>query len=296
VTSKYAAQSVNLGDPNSSTTKIFNLVPEQAGVLDVGCSAGYLGRALIEHRGARVWGLELDPDDAQVARNGGYEQVWLADLDGYDWSELEGREFDAILLADVLEHLKHPGEVLARAAEHLSAGGRVIASIPNVAHMSVRIELMQGIFAYDSFGILDDTHLKYFTKRTILDLFRSAGLAVSHLEATLADVPEDLLEERLQSIGLSSSPSFLKLMDSDEARAFQYVLVAGKGGDHAPEVEAGQDAIMSEARLGFEHTRLRVELEETRRRLVEIEGSRAWRLAKAMRGAYLALRARLPGR
>src|SRR4029077_3564100 len=117
--SKYSAQGVPLEDSNSATTKIVGLVPSAARVLDVGCSAGYLGEALMQRRDARVWGIELDERDAAMARERGFEQVFTADLDLFAWDDLGGLEFDVVVFADVLEHLKRPGEAIRGAARHL---------------------------------------------------------------------------------------------------------------------------------------------------------------------------------
>jgi len=229
VVSKYSRQGVPLEDRNSATTRIVGLVPTGARVLDVGCSAGYLGEALKHRRGARVWGIELDETDAAKARERGFEEVFTADLDRFAWDDLGSREFDAIVFADVLEHLKQPGEAIRGAARHLAPDGLIIASIPNIAHLSVRVELMEGGFAYEKLGLLDDTHLKYFTKRTVEDLFRAAGMGIQRLEATVYDLPEDSIAERLRAVGLETTPRFWEQMNSDEARAYQYLVVAGKG-------------------------------------------------------------------
>src|ERR1700737_273927 len=186
--SKYSAQEVPLEDTNSATTKIVGLVPTGARVLDVGCSAGYLGEALKQRKQARVWGIELDETDAAKARERGFEEVFTADLDQFAWDDLNGHEFDAIVFADVLEHVKRPGDAIRAAARHLARDGIVIASIPNIAHLSIRVELMEGGFAYEKLGLLDDTHLKYFTKKTIEDMFRAAGLTIQRLDATVYDL------------------------------------------------------------------------------------------------------------
>src|SRR5579872_5621538 len=106
--SKYSQQTVLLEDRNSSTSIIVGLVPLGARVLDVGCSAGYLGAALKQERMARVWGIELDEADAETARQRGFEKVFTADLDTFEWPSLDAYEFDVVVFADVLEHLKRP--------------------------------------------------------------------------------------------------------------------------------------------------------------------------------------------
>ena len=281
--SKYSAQGVQLEDRNSATTRIVGLVPIGARVLDVGCSAGYLGEALKEQREARVWGIELDESDAAKARERGFEEVFAADLDHFAWDDLDRYEFDAVVFADVLEHLKRPGEAIRGAARHLAPDGLVIASIPNIAHLSIRVELMEGGFAYEKLGLLDDTHLKYFTKKTIEDLFRAAGLSIRRLEATVYDLPEDQIAQRLRAVGLESTPLFWERMNSDEARAYQYVVVAGRGPFEAQPIELPEKAVMEHARLNGELARSAAEVAELRATLERIQGHPLYRMAKSAR-------------
>jgi methionine biosynthesis protein MetW len=281
--SKYSAQEVPLEDSNSSTTKIVGLVPSGARVLDVGCSAGYLGEALKGRKQARVWGIELDERDAAMARERGFEEVFTADLDRFDWNTLDGYEFDVIVFADVLEHLKRPGEAIQGAARHLAPDGVVITSIPNIAHLSIRVELMEGGFAYEKLGLLDDTHLKYFTKKTIEDMFRAAGLSIQRLDATVYDLPEDQVAERLRAVGLEATPRFWERMNGDDARAYQYVVVAGKSPAEAKPVELPEKAVMQHARLLAELARLNAEVANLRGRIERIERQTWYRLAKSVR-------------
>jgi methionine biosynthesis protein MetW len=287
--SKYSAQEVPLEDRNSATTKIVALIPTGARVLDVGCSAGYLGEALKQRRQARVWGIELDETDAAKARERGFEEVFTADLDRFAWDDLDRYEFDAVVFADVLEHLKRPGDAIRGAAHHLAPGGIVIASIPNIAHLSIRVELMEGGFAYEKLGLLDDTHLKYFTKKTIEDLFRAAGLSIQRLDATVYDLPEDLVAERLRAVGLETTPRFWEKMNGDEARAYQYVVVAGKGPGEALPIELPEKAVMEHARLLSELASSMAEVVHLRDRLDRIERQPLYRIAKSARDAVRGL-------
>ncbi len=237
----------------------------------------------MQQRDARAWGIELDERDAAMARERGFEKVFTADLDSFEWDDLGRLEFDAIVFADVLEHLKRPGDAIRGAAQHLAPGGVVIASIPNIAHLSIRVELMEGGFAYEKLGLLDDTHLKYFTKRTIEDMFLAAGLSIQRLDATLYDLPEDRIEERLRAVGLETTPQFWERMKGNEARAYQYVVVAGKGPGEAPPVELPEKAVMEHARLLSELATSAAEVARLRGRIEDIERQPAYRLAQSAR-------------
>jgi len=148
-------------------------------VLDVGCSRGRFGSTLVQVRpGLRLFGIEPDPTTAREA-TGHYEQVTC----GYFPDDLPaGGTFDCIVFNDVLEHVVDPWTMLDRAKEHLTAGGRVVASIPNVRHyIVVRNLLLRGRWDYADWGVLDRTHLRFFTRASIEELFDSADLVIESL-------------------------------------------------------------------------------------------------------------------
>src|SRR5829696_6298061 len=180
--SKYEAE-VNLENKNSSHTLIVQLVGYDKRVLDVGASTGYLAEALAE-RGCRVTGIEIDPGAARQAEEH-CERVIVGNVEDLDLAvELGGETFDVIVFGDVLEHLKDPLQILKRFKSFLSPRGYVVASIPNVAHGSVRLALMQGEFRYRSLGLLDNTHLRFFTIESLEQLFKEADLLITELRRT----------------------------------------------------------------------------------------------------------------
>jgi 2-polyprenyl-3-methyl-5-hydroxy-6-metoxy-1,4-benzoquinol methylase len=170
------------GDPYSSHSVILDWLGEGRGrrLLDVGAADGLLARLLTE-RGWKVTGIEADP----VAAKAGAphcERMIVADLDA-GVPRLDG-EFDAIVCADVLEHLRDPATALAALRNALAAGGDVVISIPNVAHLWMRLSLLAGRFDYAERGILDRTHLRFFTRRTLGALVAAAGLRVVRVTST----------------------------------------------------------------------------------------------------------------
>lgn len=299
VTSKYGHHRVDLREDGTSWSKITALVPEGAGVLDVGCSSGYLGEALMRERNASVAGIELNPDDAAAARGRGLDPVLEGDLDAFDWSLLGDRRFDVIVFADVLEHLRAPQTVLRQAAGFLAEDGRVVISVPNIAHLSIRVELMEGSFIYEPLGILDDTHTKYFTRPTLLAMVAGAGLHVRRVDATLYDLPADLIKSRLAAVGLESRPAFDRLIQSDEARAYQWVVVAGRGPGPVEEVPLPEKLVMPHAQLvaeraflEMERDALRAEAEHARNDAEIIKRTWAYRIGSIIVRPYRALRGR----
>jgi SAM-dependent methyltransferase len=157
--------------------EIADLVPPRCRrVLDVGCGAGHLGE-LLKTRGHQVTGVELVPEAAAVAQSL-LDAVFVGDVEAVG---LPPGPFDAILFADLLEHLVDPWHVLRQAAARLAPGGVIVASIPNVQNGDVVWRLLRGRWDYRERGILDRGHLRFFTLDTIRDLFTQAGLEIFHV-------------------------------------------------------------------------------------------------------------------
>jgi 2-polyprenyl-3-methyl-5-hydroxy-6-metoxy-1,4-benzoquinol methylase len=174
-------------DPYSSHAVILSRLGDGRGrrALDVGAADGFLAE-LLTRQGWQVTALERDAAQAAKAR-GRCHEVIVADLDQAA-PRLEG-SFDAIVYGDVLEHLSDPLPVLVELDRTLAADGRVIVSVPNVAHVWVRLSLAIGRWDYADRGILDRTHLRFFTKRTLAAFLRDAGLGVEELVATPVPLP-----------------------------------------------------------------------------------------------------------
>jgi SAM-dependent methyltransferase len=171
-------------DPHSSHSVILRWLAEGRGrrLLDVGAADGLLSRLLTE-RGWRVTAIEGDPD-AAAAGAAHCERMVVADLEGA-LPEVDG-PFDAIVYADVLEHLADPLRLLRGLDRALAPGGQVVISVPNVAHLWIRLGLLAGRFDYQERGILDRTHLRFFTARTFRALLDEAGLVAVSATATPA--------------------------------------------------------------------------------------------------------------
>jgi 2-polyprenyl-3-methyl-5-hydroxy-6-metoxy-1,4-benzoquinol methylase len=158
---------------------------EPRDVLDVGCSSGYLSRPLTE-AGVRVFGIELDPEAAAEARSVCAE-VAIGDVETiqFPWAPAS---FDAVVCGDVIEHLRDPGAALARLRPLLRPGGRLVLGTPNVANWAIRLSLLIGRWRYTDRGILDRTHTRLFTRKTLVETVVGAGYRVVKLDHT-APVP-----------------------------------------------------------------------------------------------------------
>jgi O-antigen biosynthesis protein len=159
----------------------FHLVPDGSHVLDVGCHTGILGSALVEKKHCTVKGIDLDLDALEVARER-IHAVTSIDLEDSEWVQTlqsKGfRNFDAIIFGDVLEHTRQPAKILIQAKQLLSSNGRVIVSLPNVANVRIRLQILRGKFEYQDSGILDRTHLRFFTLKTARELLQHAGYRI----------------------------------------------------------------------------------------------------------------------
>lgn len=215
-------------DKNTPWFKMIQWMPKNQRVLDVGCSSGYFGEKLIAIKNDIVWGLELDRSDAAAARKRGYQKVFEGDLDAFKWSQLDGLVFDAIIFADILEHIKDPLSCLISASKFLAKNGSIFCSIPNIANMTVRTELMEGNFDYEATGLLDNTHIHFFTKKTVFNTLAAAGLQIVRLDGTINDYSDGHIKAHLSKLGLVPNKTFDSLLGSAEARTFQFILEAKK--------------------------------------------------------------------
>lgn len=165
--------------------RLFARVGRGKRVLELGSSTGYLSEALIKHFDCKVTGIEIDADAAQVARARGLSglTVHVHNLDTTDLSEvLAGQEFDVVLVADVLEHLRYPEGTLRQVKKLLAKEGRIVASIPHVAQGDIRLSLLFGRLPFRPMGLLDHTHIRFFTRALLEHLFEDGGFRLTTVE------------------------------------------------------------------------------------------------------------------
>lgn len=211
-------------DLESDTTHahVVQLVGTDRRVLELGPAGGHMSR-LLRDRGCSVVGIEVDAEMAALA-NQYCERVIVGDLDTLDLDEALGDDrFDVIVAADVLEHLKDPLAVLRRLRSFLAPAGFSVISLPNVAHGSVRLALLEGHFSYRSVGLLDETHLRFFTRESIDELLDEAEFGVAEVYR------QDLnLEASEIAFDASAVPAeVIEALEKDpEARTYQFVIKA----------------------------------------------------------------------
>jgi glycosyltransferase involved in cell wall biosynthesis/2-polyprenyl-3-methyl-5-hydroxy-6-metoxy-1,4-benzoquinol methylase len=212
-------------DDNTSITKLSHLIGHHKRVIDLGCATGLLAKLLVD-KGCAVTGVEINPEAAKVAAQ--YcDRVIVADLDFVSLKELLAEEtFDVAVFGDVLEHLRDPWGMLEAVKALLKPEGCVVASIPNVAHAAVRLALLQGKFEYEPFGILDDTHLRFFTRDTVQRLFEKTGYFIDVQDQTVVPLfsGSDLIPRFDQQ---TLSPELIAQVTQDsDAETLQFIVRA----------------------------------------------------------------------
>lgn len=263
-------------ETNTSHNLLVGLIPPRSRVLDVGCAAGYLGDAL-QDKECTVHGVELDAVAAQEAR-ARLASVVVADAEALDYrAEYGERAFDVVVLADVLEHCRNPARVLAGVLSVLDVDGTVVVSIPNAAHGSLRLALLQGRWNYTPLGLLDETHVRFFTWTTLQDLLFEAGLVIDTAWMTTADplATEVDVDPALLPAGVADWVRGQPL-----ALGYQFVLVARRAapGEGMPAVEPRPAGEVVPPPTSPTLLSAREEVDDLRRRLADREDE--LRLAK----------------
>lgn len=156
---------------------ILSLIPKYQSierVLDVGCGSGNTGKFLKETFNVKeVVGIELNESLSQESKNN-LDKLIVGDVQTIHLP-FEVEYFDCIILADVLEHLYNPWDVMERLISFLKYDGIILASLPNVQHWTILLELLRGEWDYKKTGILDNTHIRFFTRKSIEKMFLSCG-------------------------------------------------------------------------------------------------------------------------
>lgn len=169
-------------DSTDSHGKMLKMVRPNARVLETGCANGRFSAVLTEI-GCTVVGNEIDPGAAQEARQF-CEEVIVGDLEDPDLRATIPGGFDIMIFGDVLEHLVEPWKVLADMRAKLREGGYLIVSIPNIGHWDGRMGLLVGNFEYTHDGLMDATHLRFFTHRTAIELVEQSGYSIVEVDRT----------------------------------------------------------------------------------------------------------------
>ncbi|MFI5395131.1 MAG: glycosyltransferase [Candidatus Binatia bacterium] len=202
--------------------EILAQVPSTAStILDVGCGAGLLGAGLRRRQACEVWGIECDPDVAREASTR-LHRVIEGTIEAVT-QDLPAAYFDTLIATDVFEHLGDPWGAVRALARSLAPNATVIISLPNLQHHAVIRDLLRGRFTYVPAGILDQTHLRFFTRNSAVELVRRAGFTLERIIPLYATGKDRRAAER------GRIPSELILPEGvplEDVYATQFLLVA----------------------------------------------------------------------
>lgn len=201
--------------------EVQNLIPLTATtILDIGCGAGVLGESIKMRQPCKVIGIEIVPEAAEQAKKK-LDSVLVGTVEQH-LPTLERAYFDCIVMADVLEHLADPYTLLRNLKVLLSLTGCAIISLPNVRHWAVVKNLLEGRFDYKDEGIMDRTHLRFFTMSSAVAMINGAGYDVDQIHAVVYQghrFPVGL-DKMLSQYGINAATL------AQDSQVFQYLFVA----------------------------------------------------------------------
>ena len=196
--------------------ELLALLPRTATrLVEVGCSSGALAREYLKlNPDCEYVGVEIDPDYAEVARTR-CTHVLTGSIETMDDERFKSLfPSDCWVFADVLEHLHDPWAVLRRIRQQISMGAVLVACLPNAQHWSIQARLNCGAFRYEDMGLMDRTHIRWFTRTTAIELFQTCGFEV-------VDGGARLVEESHREAGLKGVKAMAEAIGADVDRAIE---------------------------------------------------------------------------
>lgn len=231
---------VDLDDRNNGHALLVGLVAghrsQPMDVLEIGCSSGYIGATLVA-RGHRVTGVEADPVAAEAAR-ARLHAVHAMEADRFLGQPATTR-YDAILFGDVLEHIAHPETTLRLCHPHLADDAIVAVSLPCITHGSIRAMLLDGRWDPADFGLLDRTHLRFFSREGMAGLMAGGGFRIRRLQGIVMPIDTAAREYGMRLSERSIAAVEALGHDDPGLLVFQFVLSA------SPEPDAGIEALLA---------------------------------------------------
>lgn len=212
-------------DPDSDTAaaNVLRFVGRDKTVLEIGAGPGSISRPLREVNGCRMSAVELDEKSVEILK-GFCQNVWRRDLNDPNWMDgIPEGAFDTVVIADVLEHIIDPWGALRRAAIFLKPGGSIVVSIPHASHAAILACLLNNDFDYRDWGLLDRTHIRFFSMKNLQALFEGAGLRIDDFAFVLRHPEETEFAEAWSQL----PPRTRAVLESgDYANVYQVVVRA----------------------------------------------------------------------
>ena len=249
---------------DSTANKVLRLIGNNKHVLELGCAVGSMTQAMKENNGCSVVAVEIDPLMAEMAEPF-CERLIIADLETLDFTAtFKDERFDVVVAADVLEHLKDPWQCLEKVRALLKSEGYLVISVPNVAHNVLIAQLMAGRFPYREKGLLDRTHLRFFTRLDLEDMLLATGYLPAIWERNR--VAEEQTEFGRDWVEL---PQSLRdcLAGSVEGQTYQFIVKAFLSAETGWLTKTRTEIEQAEVA----YRRLETELSQTRRALEEYQ-------------------------
>lgn len=207
-------------DTNTSWSLAEKFIRKKTTILEVGAGNGNFAEAMAITKHCKVDTIEPDKNDALLINN--VRRVINDNLENVIDS-LETHSYDTVVFLDVIEHLVDPVSVLRDIRRVLKKNGSVIFSIPNMAHMSVRLMLLSGSFDYGKTGILDQTHLHFYTKKEITRIFFEAGYIIDTLDGVVENIEDEIIFAELNNIGIHEVESMKAALYKNDGVIYQFV-------------------------------------------------------------------------
>lgn len=217
---------------DTSTGLILKRVKPNSKVLEFGCATGRMTRYMAESLSCDVSIVEIDREAYTEALKYAVDGV-CGDIQNYEWREkFNELRFDAIIFADVLEHLSRPEEVLSKAAGLLKEDGRILISIPNVTHNDVIIKALEGNIDYTDVGLLDNTHIHFWGYNNLHNMADASSLSILDIDATLCETGKT---EQHITTSFDTNPFVWNyLNEREKGIVYQYIIELGNGEKKIP--------------------------------------------------------------
>ena len=183
-----------------SLSKIVNKISDHSVVLDVGCGSGMLGLYLSQEKGCVVDGVDLDKDAIEICRPI-YRFTAVRNLESELLTDVfKAKEYDYIVVADVVEHLINPDHLLSELKQLIKPNGTIIFSVPNITHIAIGFELLFGYFNYSNNGLLDSTHLRFYSRESLLSKLKAFGLYAWEVDTVQKEIAETEFTDHISTL------------------------------------------------------------------------------------------------
>lgn len=210
-------------DIEESLSKIVNKISDYSIVLDVGCSTGMLGRYLAEKKGCIVDGVDFDKAAIEISQPK-YRFTAVKNLETESLTDIFKTEvYDYIVVADVIEHLINPDHLLSELKQLIKPHGTIIFSVPNITHIASGLELLLGYFGYRENGLLDNTHLRFYSKQNLLNKLEAFGHYAWEIDTVQKEIAETEFSDHISKFFPETWVNNL-ILNREDALTYQWLI------------------------------------------------------------------------